>query len=288
MTRRYKSGTRWCAWRWTDVVLRGELYLRRLHLVQTPWFSLMLHWIPRPDPRTRPARPSGVVCFMGNSRCLRGMDAGTRPHVASVEHTRHARDRHAPHYLDASRYPDLGPRRPGSPAMGLPHLQPAGCPGASTSPDLDFPVLGDLAPRAAGLFFGGAAVPPPRLRMDAEQSILTTRDRARRSTQSGADMSSELTKAISTSFVQIDGDTVRYAVNNLAEAKVAMRRSSSKKRSLAFGSARLSRFNERFVRPTPTRSVIAAPRRAAAVALGGSFCVFQTASRDSSARWTRQ
>lgn len=51
MTRRYKSGTRWCAWRWTDVVLGGLLYLRRLHLVQTPWFSVMLHWIVRPDPQ---------------------------------------------------------------------------------------------------------------------------------------------------------------------------------------------------------------------------------------------
>ena len=62
MTRRYKSGTRWCAWRWTDVVLRGELYLRRLHLVQTPWFSLMLHWIPRPDPQ--PDRHDHPVSFV--------------------------------------------------------------------------------------------------------------------------------------------------------------------------------------------------------------------------------
>jgi hypothetical protein len=51
MTRRYKSGMRWCAWRWTDVVLDGKLYLRRLHLVQTPWFSVMLHWIPSEDPQ---------------------------------------------------------------------------------------------------------------------------------------------------------------------------------------------------------------------------------------------
>lgn len=49
--RRYASGTRWCAWRWTDVCLRGETYLERLHLVQTPWFTLMLHWIRRPDPQ---------------------------------------------------------------------------------------------------------------------------------------------------------------------------------------------------------------------------------------------
>lgn len=49
--RRYRSGMRWCVWRWTDVVLDGALYLRRLHLVQTPLFSVMLHWIVRPDPQ---------------------------------------------------------------------------------------------------------------------------------------------------------------------------------------------------------------------------------------------
>lgn len=49
--RKYTSGTRWCVWRWTDIVLGGLLYLRRLHLVQTPWFAVMLHWIMRPDPQ---------------------------------------------------------------------------------------------------------------------------------------------------------------------------------------------------------------------------------------------
>lgn len=47
--RTYKSGSRWAFWRWTDVVLEGELYLRRLHLFQCPWFAVMLHWILRPD-----------------------------------------------------------------------------------------------------------------------------------------------------------------------------------------------------------------------------------------------
>lgn len=51
MNRRYKSGWRWCTMRWTDVVLNGETYLRRLHLVQTPLFSVMLHWILTPDPQ---------------------------------------------------------------------------------------------------------------------------------------------------------------------------------------------------------------------------------------------
>jgi len=49
--RKYRSGTRWCVWRWTDVRFRGRLYLRRLHLLQTPWFSVMLHWIEGPDPQ---------------------------------------------------------------------------------------------------------------------------------------------------------------------------------------------------------------------------------------------
>lgn len=43
--RMYTSGWRWCVWRWTDVVVDDRLYLRRLHLLQTPWFSVMLHWL---------------------------------------------------------------------------------------------------------------------------------------------------------------------------------------------------------------------------------------------------
>lgn len=41
---RAESRTRWCAWRWTDVAFNGKLYLRRLHLVQTPWFSTSEAW----------------------------------------------------------------------------------------------------------------------------------------------------------------------------------------------------------------------------------------------------
>jgi hypothetical protein len=48
--RRYRSGTRWCVWRWTEVEKGGEMYLTRLHLIATPWFAVMLHWIHRPDP----------------------------------------------------------------------------------------------------------------------------------------------------------------------------------------------------------------------------------------------
>lgn len=51
--RRYSSGTRWCAWRWTDVDpdCSGVVYLTRLHLFQVPWCSCMLHWIRRNDPQ---------------------------------------------------------------------------------------------------------------------------------------------------------------------------------------------------------------------------------------------
>ncbi len=51
--RKYRSGVRWCLLRWTDVdpVGKGDVYLTRLHIVQTPWFSIMLHWLRRPDPQ---------------------------------------------------------------------------------------------------------------------------------------------------------------------------------------------------------------------------------------------
>lgn len=48
MTRRkYKSGTAYCFWRWTDV---DSEYITRLHIVKTPAFALCLHWIHKPDP----------------------------------------------------------------------------------------------------------------------------------------------------------------------------------------------------------------------------------------------
>lgn len=47
MRRKYKSGTAWCVWRWTDV---DSEYLARLHLLKTPWFAICLHWILKRDP----------------------------------------------------------------------------------------------------------------------------------------------------------------------------------------------------------------------------------------------
>lgn len=52
--RQYVSGTAWCVWRWTDVVLGGLTYLVRLHLVKGPRATAMLHWILQPDPQPDP------------------------------------------------------------------------------------------------------------------------------------------------------------------------------------------------------------------------------------------
>lgn len=41
---------KWALWRWYDIELDGEPYLTRLQIVKTPWFSIKLHWIHRPDP----------------------------------------------------------------------------------------------------------------------------------------------------------------------------------------------------------------------------------------------
>jgi len=45
--RKYKSGTTWCFWRWTEV---DSKYITRLHIIKTPWFAICLHWLHKPDP----------------------------------------------------------------------------------------------------------------------------------------------------------------------------------------------------------------------------------------------
>lgn len=47
MKRKYKSGTIWCIWRWTDV---DSEYITRLHVIKTPWFAICVHWFNKPDP----------------------------------------------------------------------------------------------------------------------------------------------------------------------------------------------------------------------------------------------
>lgn len=45
-----QSGERWSTWRWCDIVMHGVLYLSRLGLLKTPFGTIKLHWIHRPDP----------------------------------------------------------------------------------------------------------------------------------------------------------------------------------------------------------------------------------------------
>lgn len=45
--RKYKSGTIWCFWRWTEV---DSGYITRLHIIKAPWFAICLHWLNAPDP----------------------------------------------------------------------------------------------------------------------------------------------------------------------------------------------------------------------------------------------
>lgn len=46
-SRVYRSGTRWCFWRWTEV---DSGYITRLHILKTPWFAICVHWLHKPDP----------------------------------------------------------------------------------------------------------------------------------------------------------------------------------------------------------------------------------------------
>jgi hypothetical protein len=45
-SRKYKSGSKWALWRWTDV---ESEYIVRLHVIKTPWFAICLHWFNKPD-----------------------------------------------------------------------------------------------------------------------------------------------------------------------------------------------------------------------------------------------
>ena len=44
--RRYRTGTRWGVWLWTE-----RNYIRRLHLIKAPNWSIYVHWILGPDPQ---------------------------------------------------------------------------------------------------------------------------------------------------------------------------------------------------------------------------------------------
>ncbi len=69
--RKYKSGTGWCVWRWTDV---DSEYILRLHVLKTPWFAVCLHWIRKAD--AEPWLHDHPVSFL--SLVLRGQYAEMR------------------------------------------------------------------------------------------------------------------------------------------------------------------------------------------------------------------
>ena len=81
--RAYKSGTRWALWRWT---VTDSDYIRRLHLVKTPWFAVCLHWFKKPDPEAH--LHDHPVSFL--SLVLRGgyTEERYRDHVVRTEEHR--------------------------------------------------------------------------------------------------------------------------------------------------------------------------------------------------------
>jgi hypothetical protein len=45
--RKYKTGTRWCIWRWSEV---DSGFIKRLHLIKTPFGAICIHWLLKGDP----------------------------------------------------------------------------------------------------------------------------------------------------------------------------------------------------------------------------------------------
>lgn len=45
-SRKYKSGSKWALFRWTET---PSDYIRRLHVIMTPWFAICIHWINKAD-----------------------------------------------------------------------------------------------------------------------------------------------------------------------------------------------------------------------------------------------
>lgn len=47
-----RRSSRWVFWQWVEIMDRhhpGEVYLRRLRIIDIPWFGVYLHWIFLPD-----------------------------------------------------------------------------------------------------------------------------------------------------------------------------------------------------------------------------------------------
>lgn len=45
--RKYRSGSTYALWRWTDV---DSEYITRLHMLKTRWWAICVHWLNKPDP----------------------------------------------------------------------------------------------------------------------------------------------------------------------------------------------------------------------------------------------
>jgi len=148
--KKYKSGTRWCVWRWTDVVLGGELYLRRL---QTPWFSVMLHWILRPDPQPD---MHGVVLVHHAARCLHGEADQRHVRLAALERTLGQGHHRAPDRSHCAQHTDPRLRRSRRAQVGVSHSEGVG-PLERVRIQLGPPCPGSFqAPLADGASFWGA------------------------------------------------------------------------------------------------------------------------------------
>lgn len=63
------NSERWALWKWADIpssLNKNEVYLRRLRVVQTPWFGMYVHWINEADsdryPHDHPWRFWSFIC----------------------------------------------------------------------------------------------------------------------------------------------------------------------------------------------------------------------------------
>lgn len=77
----YVGGTKWAFWKWADIPdARDErrVYLRRLRILQTPWFALYLHFIFQSDkdrdPHDHPFAFRSLIVRGGYTERVWGLD----------------------------------------------------------------------------------------------------------------------------------------------------------------------------------------------------------------------
>lgn len=79
--RKYKSGSKWALWRWSSA---DSDYIRRLHLIMTPWFAICVHFIRKPD--VEPHLHDHPVTFL--SLVLKGWYREWRQDIVAYESER--------------------------------------------------------------------------------------------------------------------------------------------------------------------------------------------------------